>query len=216
MTDTSVLLGARLTAEQSLSVFRAVLEAVSRPGKVVDLPAGVATSVPPAAVPVLALADLDVSVATLEAGDGSSPDGERWASSIRAVTGCRLAAASDADMVVAIRPPSRVDVDSLRVGTAHAPERGARLFVQCDAIIEGSTPAGTTIRILGPGASAGRTITVNGADADVFRALVAANRGFPAGVDTWLVAGDRRMVGIPRSSRIDIVAKGGLRGRGTQ
>lgn len=201
MTDTTVLLGARLTGDQSLSVFRAVLEALSRPGKVVDLPAGVATSVPPAAVPVLALADLDVSVATFEVGDGPM-----WASSIRSVTGCRLAPAADADMILAERPPTADEVSSLRVGTAHAPERGARLFVRCDAITEGSTSAGTTIRIKGPGASAGRTITVIGVGGDVFGALAAANRAFPAGVDTWLVAGDRRMVGIPRSSRIDVLA----------
>ena len=85
------------------------------------------------------------------------------------------------------------------------PERGARLFVLCAAISEGSTDAGTTIRVHGPGASAGRTITVTGVDAEVFRALAAANRAFPAGVDTWLVTDDRRMVGIPRSSRIDII-----------
>lgn len=205
MTDTNVLLSARLTGDQSLAVFRAVLEALSCPGKVVNLPAGVATSVPPAAVPVLALADLDVSVATFEAG-GGSPDGDRWASSIRSVTGCRITAPPDADMVVALRPPTGADVSSLRVGTAHAPERGARLFVRCDAITEGSTGADTTIRIQGPGASAGRTLTVTGLDADVFRALTAANRAFPAGVDTWLIAGDRRMVGIPRSSRIAVLA----------
>lgn len=209
MTDTTVLLSARLTGEQSLSVFRSVLEALSRPGKVVDVPAGVATSVPPAAVPVLALADLDVSVATLEAGEETS-----WASSIRSVTGCRVIAASEADMVVAIRPPSRIDVGSLRLGTSDAPERGARLFVGCDAIVEGSSTAGTTIRLRGPGASAGRTVTVTGVDAQVFCALASANRGFPAGVDTWLVARDRRMIGIPRSSRIDVLADQETEGAG--
>lgn len=203
MTETTVLLSARLTSDQSLTVFRAVLEALSRPGKVVDLPAGVATSVPPAVVPVLALADLDVAVATLEAGDEST-----WASSIRSVTGCRVAAATDADMIVAVRPPTADEVASLRVGTAHAPERGARLFVLCAAITEGSAEAGTTIRVQGPGASAGRTITVTGVDADAIRALADANRAFPAGVDTWLITGDRRMVGISRSSRIDIEGAG--------
>jgi alpha-D-ribose 1-methylphosphonate 5-triphosphate synthase subunit PhnH len=200
MTDTGVLLSARLTGDQSLAVFRAVLEASSRPGKVVVLPGGVAMSVPPAAVPVLALADLDISVATLEPGDESA-----WASSIRSVTGCRLSAAPDADMIVAIRPPTGDEVGSLRVGSTLAPERGARLFVLCPAITEGSTGGGTTIRIQGPGASVGRTVTVAGIDADVFVALNAANRAFPAGVDTWLVTGDRRMIAIPRSSRIDII-----------
>lgn len=209
MTDTGVLLSARLTGEQSLAVFRAVLEAISRPGKVVDLPAGVATSVPPAAIPALALADLDVSVGTLEAGDESA-----WATSIRSVTGCRLTSAADSDVVVAIRPPTAVEVESLRIGMAHAPERGARLFVHCEAITEGSTDAGSTIRVDGPGASAGRTITITGVDADVFRALAAANRAFPAGVDTWLVASDRRMVGIPRSSRIDVLADSEIEGAG--
>jgi alpha-D-ribose 1-methylphosphonate 5-triphosphate synthase subunit PhnH len=209
MTDTNVLLSARLTGDQSLTVFRAVLDALSRPGKVVDLPAGVATSVPPAVVPVLALADLDVAVATLEAGEEAA-----WASSIRSVTGCRLAAVADADMVVGVRPPTADEVGSLRVGSAHAPERGARLFVLCAAVAEGSTGAGTTIRIHGPGASAGRTVTVAGVDADVFEALAAANRGFPAGVDTWLISDDRRMVAISRSSRIVVLTNTEQQGEG--
>jgi alpha-D-ribose 1-methylphosphonate 5-triphosphate synthase subunit PhnH len=200
MTDTNVLLSARLTGDQSRTVFRVVLEALSRPGKVVDLPAGVATGVPPAVVPVLALADLDVAVATLEAGEEIA-----WASSIRSVTGCHLAAVTDADMVVAVRPPTADEVGALRIGTADAPERGARLFVSCAAITEGSTGAGVVIRVQGPGASAGRTITITGVEADVFRTLAAVNRGFPAGVDTWLVTGDRRMVAISRSSRIDVL-----------
>jgi alpha-D-ribose 1-methylphosphonate 5-triphosphate synthase subunit PhnH len=200
MTDTNVLLSARLTGDQSLTVFRAVLDALSRPGKVVDLPSGVATGVPPAVVPVLALADLDVAVATLEAGDEVA-----WASSIRSVTGCRLAAVTDADMVVGLRAPTADEVGSLRVGSAHAPEWGARLFVLCAAVAEGSTGAGTTIRIEGPGASAGRTITIDGVDADVFRALGAANRSFPAGIDTWVISAERRMVAMSRSSRIVVL-----------
>jgi alpha-D-ribose 1-methylphosphonate 5-triphosphate synthase subunit PhnH len=209
MTGTNVLVSARLTGEQSLTVFRAVLDALSRPGKIVDLPAGAATSVPPPAVPVLALADLDVAVATLEAGEDTE-----WASSIRSVTGCRLASVTDADMVVGVRAPTADEVGSLRVGSAHDPERGARLFVLCAAVAEASTAAGTTIRLQGPGASAGRTITVAGVDADVFDAIAAANRSFPAGIDTWLISGDRRMVGIPRSSRIVVLTDNEQQGAG--
>jgi len=198
--ETQAMVRARLTSDQSLAVFRSVLDAASRPGTLVPLPDGTAPGVPSAIVPVLALADLDVAVATLDEADGSP-----WSSLIRSVTGCRTAAADEADMVVALRLPTIDEIRSLRTGTDHAPERGARLFIACGAIRSGRHDGGTAIRMRGPGASDGRTITVDGIAAELFGALVTANRSFPAGVDTWLVAESRDMVGIPRSTQIDVI-----------
>ncbi len=201
MTDTDILVRARLASDQSLAVFRAVLSAASRPGTRVALPAEAAPGVPPAAVPVLALADLDVAVAVLD----EDANGETWQSLVRSVTGCRAAPADDADMVVAVRQPSPTDIASLRVGTAHGPEHGARLFISCRVLTDQSTGGATTIRLSGPGASKGRTINVVGIERDVFAALAAANTSFPAGIDTWLVADNGVVVGIPRSTQIDFV-----------
>ena len=199
--ETQTMVRARLTSEQSLAVFRAVLSAASRPGTLVALPADAAPGVPPTIVPVLALADLDIAVAILD----EDANGDSWQSLVRSVTGCRTAAAAEADMVVALRPPSPVEIASLRIGTAHAPERGARLFVACRMLTEGSVGGATTIRVSGPGASNGRTVTVTGVARDVLSAVVTANKSFPAGIDTWLVADNGVMAAIPRSTQIDIV-----------
>ena len=200
MSDSGLLVRARLGGEQSLAVFRVVLDVVARPGRILALPNGVAKGAPPAVVPVLALADLDVAVATLES-DGDTA----WATRLRSVTGCRLASPDDADMVVALRPPTADDVRSLRTGSAHAPEHGPRLFVACASLAAGRSDVGTTIRLHGPGASNGRTLTVGGVGREVFDALATANRSFPAGIDSWFVAPDGRIAGIPRSSRIEIL-----------
>lgn len=197
-----VLVRARLSSEQSLEVFRAVLSAAARPARLVTLPGGTAPGVPRAAVPALALADLDVSVTTL--GDSPDDDG-RWRELIRGVTGCRPCSLADADLVVALREPTPIEISRLPTGSAQAPEHAARLFVSCRSLAPGVQPDGTTINVRGPGASAGRLLTVVGLEGAMFSALSAVNGSFPAGVDCWLVADDGVMAGIPRSAQIDLV-----------
>lgn len=197
-----VLVRARLSSEQSLEVFRAVLSAAARPARLATLPKGTAPGVPPAAVPALALADLDVSVTTL----GDSPEVERrWRELIQGVTGCRACSLADADLVVALREPAPSEISRLPAGSAQAPEHAARLFVSCRSLASGVHPDGTRIHVRGPGASAGRLLTVVGLDGAMFTALAGVNRSFPAGIDCWLVADDGVMAGIPRSAQIDLV-----------
>ena len=206
VSETLTIVGARLTAEQSLAVFRVLLSAASRPGTLVDLPADVAPGAPRVVVPVLALADLDVAVATL--GDDEAHE-TRWSTLITAVTGCRNAAPADADIVVALRKLHAGDVAELRAGTAEAPELGARLFVACDSLGGGPEQRAVTVRLRGPGVPSSRTLMPTGIDGDVFAALGETNRAFPAGIDTWLVSAGGVVAAIPRSTRIELVDEPG-------
>lgn len=204
--ETQTIVGARLTAEQSLAVFRVLLSAVSRPGTLVELPEDVAPGAPRVVVPVLALADLDVSVATLGGGDESHR--ARWSTVIADVTGSRNAPPAEADVVTALRHLSASDVAGLRGGTAEAPELGARLFAACDSLGGGLDHEAITVRLRGPGVPNSRTLSVTGIDGDVIAAL-AANRSFPAGIDTWLVSTGGVVAAIPRSTRIELVDEPG-------
>jgi alpha-D-ribose 1-methylphosphonate 5-triphosphate synthase subunit PhnH len=49
-------------------------------------------------------------------------------------------------------------------------------------------------------------VVVNGLAPEVLFRLDAANRRYPAGLDTWLVDPLGRIVGLPRSVRLDIGA----------
>lgn len=200
-TESELMAHARLGGRRSLAVFRAVLDATARPGKLVELPWAGGPGVPSVVVPALALADLDVAVATLEVAQHVATS---WASRLRTLTGCRVVAAAKADMVVALRPPDVDEIGTMRTGRADRPELGARLIISCTSLAEGRGP-GVVVDVRGPGASHGRTVTVGGVDVAVFTALGHANRQFPAGLDSWFVTAGGQMVAIPRSTRMAII-----------
>jgi alpha-D-ribose 1-methylphosphonate 5-triphosphate synthase subunit PhnH len=48
-------------------------------------------------------------------------------------------------------------------------------------------------------------VLVEGAGRELFEALSGANSAFPIGIDTWLVDKEGRVVGLPRSTTIEVV-----------
>lgn len=172
----------------SQAAFRAVLEAMSRPGRIQRLP--VPPELPPgigpaAAAVLLALADADTPT-RLAAG----PDAQAW---IRFHTGARAAAAPDAAFVLD-RDAGLLDLDP---GSEEEPERGATLILEVESLAEGSG-----WRLSGPGIQATHRLAVAGAP-DGFLAEWAANRArFPRGVDVILCAGDL-VAALPRGVMIE-------------
>lgn len=209
--DPDLVAAARLTPETSLEVFRGALDALARPGRPARLPVVRPDVIPAPLLPVLALADLEVAVHVLDGpadahDDGVADHADRWLTAIAAATGARTASTlHDADLVLALRLPTAAEIAELRTGDARAPEQGARLVVAVDRIGTGST----TVTLIGPGAATGRTIDLDGPGTAFFEALDAANRGFPAGIDTWLAAPDGSVTAIPRSARISHVSVAG-------
>lgn len=184
---------ARLDTHASQRTFRTLLDALSRPGTQGRLhpPSGV----PAALVPALALADVDVTVSVLSPGDG--PD---WGEVLRTATGARPVELEHADLVVALRRPTPDEVRSLRRGRTDAPELGARLSLAVREL--GAGDVFLTLR--GPGIPTVCELEVGGLEAPVFEALATANRRFPTGVDTFLVSDDCVVVGIPRSTTLEV------------
>lgn len=201
LVDAHLLVAARLDRERSLSVFRTLLAALSRPGRVVqlDVAPDAPAALPPALLPVLALADLDQRVAVL--GD------ETWGRVVAAVTGAVVVDdVAAADVVVALRPPTRDELHRVRVGTHAAPEAGARVVVACRALRAEPSPSddsdAAAFTVRGPGAAAGRRVRAAGLDDVVVAGIRRATLDFPAGFDTWLVDDSGAVVGLPRSVEI--------------
>jgi len=211
--DAGRLVDARLDAASSRAVYRSLLDALARPGAVSPPVPGVAASIPPALLPLLSLADLDVTFSLI------SWDDDAWTDVVASVTGARpVGDLADADIVAALRPPSPSEIDLLRTGDAFRPELGSRLVIACGALgLVGDDEtnrieqADETIRftVEGPGASPSRTVIAAGLDAAVIARLAERNAAFPAGVDTWLVAADGSMIGLPRSVRTTVVTSNG-------
>lgn len=197
----------------SQRVFRVLLDALARPGTVRALPADVLdVDVPAALLVPLALADLEVSLATLAPAE---PD---WAGALVAATGARPAPPERADMVLALRPPRPDEVRGLRRGTPDRPDLACRLMLACDRLDGGDSGVGehdVSCDLTGPGVDGTTVLGVSGLPVEALEALIAVNQRFPLGVDTFLVTTDGHVAGLPRSTRVRIRSGAGTWGSGT-
>jgi alpha-D-ribose 1-methylphosphonate 5-triphosphate synthase subunit PhnH len=194
----------RLSPLASQAVFRVLLESLARPGRVLALPA-VGAGAGPGIVP-LALAVIGSKVAV--AGE------PWWQERICRATGAQPAGLEEADLVAIYGKAEAETISLLRLGSAAAPEDGAKVGLACGALLDGALTEGatsrgdpleTTIELSGPGVPGRVRLGVDGVGREVFGALRAANAMFPAGVDVWLVDAHGRVAGLPRSARLAVV-----------
>ncbi|MFT8245248.1 phosphonate C-P lyase system protein PhnH [Roseomonas sp. BN140053] len=171
--------------------FRAVLEAMSRPGRVARLAAPPAPPAPlgaAAGAVLLCLADADTPL-WCDAGAAA----ENW---LRFHCGAPLTAAPGAAaflLACGVPPP----LAALDPGTDEDPQRSATLVLQVADLREG---AGWHLR--GPGVEHEHRLQVSGAPADFVQQWAANAARFPRGVDVILCAGDR-LAALPRTTRIE-------------
>jgi alpha-D-ribose 1-methylphosphonate 5-triphosphate synthase subunit PhnH len=205
MTATTI---APLSAAHSQLVFRAVLDALARPGTVHRLPGDAAA--PSALLPVLALADLGTQACVLA-------DAGEWADVVRAMTSAPAAGLAQAQLVAALRPVTSDELASLRTGTSAAPEDGALACLSVASLRplpdgagpDGAAPDSDTalghrrLRLSGPGVPGTRDLLVAGLPPGFVAVRRNLTSGFPAGADLLLVTPDGDLAGLPRTTLID-------------
>jgi alpha-D-ribose 1-methylphosphonate 5-triphosphate synthase subunit PhnH len=174
-------------AGQAQTCFRAVLRAMSFPGRAVTvgiaLPAPQGLS-PAAAAVLLTLADASVAVHLQD---------ERAADWLVFHTGTRLAAADTADFVVASTQPRLAD---LAQGSDEEPEGGTTLILEVPAL-EG----GQRARLTGPGIESALIVDLP-IDREFFAAWQDMSARAPCGVDVLLCAGTQ-LLALPRSLHLE-------------
>lgn len=178
-----------LSVTESQRIFRAVLDALARPGTLDRLP--VIGGCPAPLLPLLALADLSTPVCLL--GDGAD-----WAGAVRALTSAPVTAVSEARLVTALRPVTAAELAPVRTGTASEPEEGALVTLAVNSFSRN----GPSFHLGGPGVPGTAELNVDGLPpgfTETRRALTAA---FPAGADFLLVAPDGRIAGLPRTTLV--------------
>ena len=172
----------------SQACFRAVLDALSHPGRIATL---AALDPPPPLDPATAAAVLTLV-------DAESP---LWLDEAAGVVrdwigfhcGAPVVPQARAAFGVALRPVALVGFDT---GSDEAPERGATVILQVGRLGEGRR-----LRLSGPGLAAPAVLAVDGL-ADGFVAEWAANHAlFPCGIDLLLCAG-RQVAALPRSVQV--------------
>lgn len=172
---------------QSARAFRALLEAMARPGTIWQ----VEGAAPPAPLSVAA------GVAILTLCDGTTPLFLAGAADCPAVrdwvtfhAGAPLCAAKDAMFAVGTWA-DLLPVDQFRIGDPDYPDRAATLIVEMPAL------APTGPRLTGPGIR--EAVHLSLPETAAFR----ANRAlFPLGFDTLLCSGDQ-IAGLPRSTHVE-------------
>jgi alpha-D-ribose 1-methylphosphonate 5-triphosphate synthase subunit PhnH len=168
-------------ARDGARAFRAVLDAMARPGRIVTVTGAAAPGLSPAAATVLATlcdADTPVHLAVAEAG--------RWLA-----FHCGAPLAEKAGCAFAVGPwGALAPLDPYPAGTPDYPDRSATLIVEMPDLSDDGPP------LTGPGIAG--TARLSLPDPDALRANAAR---FPLGLDLILCAGDR-LACLPRSTRI--------------
>jgi alpha-D-ribose 1-methylphosphonate 5-triphosphate synthase subunit PhnH len=190
----SAMAGFADPARDGARAFRAMLDAMARPGRLVTPPAP--ASVPPglsaaAASVVLTLVDAD---ARLWVAPRLRPALEGW---LRFWCGT----APEPDPARAAfglgRWPELAGAGPWAQGTPAWPDRSATLIVEVEALAEGE---GATLR--GPGIETAHRLEVAGVDASFWADRAAARAAFPLGTDVILTAG-ARLAALPRTLRAE-------------
>ncbi|HWN36031.1 MAG TPA: phosphonate C-P lyase system protein PhnH [Pseudonocardia sp.] len=210
-TDPTVLSpAAALSPAVSRRVFRAVLDALARPGEPARLPVPAAepprsgspsdamssaTQPPAVLVPILALADLGTGIHVLDRLEAPTS----WADALATATSAPVVPLERARLVGALRPVTPAEVGALCRGSALAPEEAALLAVPVADL------AGGPVRwvLSGPGVPGRAAIAPSGVPAGFLAARAAAVHRYPTGIDVLLVAPDGRLLGLPRGTRVE-------------
>ncbi|MER5790196.1 phosphonate C-P lyase system protein PhnH [Streptomyces sp. NPDC001980] len=190
---------AKPAPRQAQGVFRAVLDALARPGTTTRLPVAPTGPVPAALLPLLALADLGTGFCVLEQdGTGGTGGTGRWSEVVAVATNAPAVPLAEARLVAAVRPVAPDEIRRLRRGSAEAPEDGALLFLPVSALDGGPRKW----RLSGPGVPGDLVVAPDGLPDGFVEARAEAVAGFPAGIDLLLTAPDGRLLGLPRSTAV--------------
>ncbi|WP_457106579.1 phosphonate C-P lyase system protein PhnH [Methylobacterium sp. P5_C11] len=176
--------------------FRAVMDALARPGRVRPLATGLAPPAPltpELAAIALALTDADTPV-WLDAALAEAPE---VAAYLRFHTGAPLTEDPAGAAFALVREPARCPpLARFAPGTPAYPDTSTTLVFALDAILKG-----TGLHLAGPGIRGGARMALAPLP-DGFAAQLAENRAdFPLGVDLILTA-PGRVAGLPRSTTV--------------
>lgn len=195
MTQAALKAGFDDPVRDSQRVFRAVLDAMAHPGRIVmppsppEIPLGL---YPATAAVCLTLLDFETPVWLADASLGEL---RAW---LAFHAGCRFTAVpEDGDFALITDAAALPALDRFAFGSDETPERSTTLIVQVGGL---STQHGK--RLSGPGIDRSRTLTVEGLPDTFWAQRAEACSLFPRGIDIILTA-DTALVALPRTTHAE-------------
>jgi alpha-D-ribose 1-methylphosphonate 5-triphosphate synthase subunit PhnH len=191
------------TVHDAQRVFRALLDALSRPGSLVSIDAalpgnhamrdGLAGRVPLAAfASLLALTDYSTPV-YLASEDRAFSDALRFHANAPLTGECEKASFAYIDDCR--KMPS---LASFSQGEPETPEDSATLFIRVESLTDGELSTWS-----GPGIEGESKVRVQGLSREFWRERAELTAQFPCGIDCYLVAGGA-IVGLPRTTHVEV------------
>ncbi len=119
---------------------------------------------------------------------------------IRALCGSQQASLEEADYLF-FHTPLVEQLDKAKIGSAENPELSATLVYD----ISGDQQNITKTVLTGPGIRDRKEITLP-LGKDFIEFLMEKNENFPFGIDLFLVLPDDNLVGLPRTTKIEVVS----------
>lgn len=183
----------------SQAVFRTALNALSHPGRPLDMP--LQTALPrqghaAAAALLLGLVDSDTGLWLSPLLAGS--DAAAW---LRFHTGCSwVLDPADAHFVWVAQGDALPDLQRLKQGTDAYPDQSATCVIEVQSL-QGESAHGGGWTLQGPGILGLRPLQVQGLPADFDAQWARNHASFPCGVDVFL-ATPAQIVGLPRTTRL--------------
>lgn len=195
----------RFDALESQGVFKVVLDAITRPGSIERLSEPISRRLPSVLAPLLVLADVETRIHVLDTSAFV------WQEAVSSATGARASSIAEADLI-AVPLEAGEQIASIFAlaspGTAFSPESAARVAIGVHDIRESGVgpQSGVQLVLRGPGVDGERAVCIDGLGEQDVDAWRRTNSRFPAGIDVWFTTDDGRVLGVPRSTHVDIVA----------
>jgi alpha-D-ribose 1-methylphosphonate 5-triphosphate synthase subunit PhnH len=189
----------------SQATFRALLEAMSRPGRIFQAPArryeGAPSGLTPHVLSILkTLCDHRVTFSV-----AGVPAREAWESYLAMNLATPARPADQGDYVL-FNGAAYDDVFfRLKQGNLEFPESSATGILAVGHLEAERRDALCALRLSGPGIEGATTVYVSGLDPRYVEARSSAVLRFPLGIDLILVDAEARVVGIPRTSNVEMV-----------
>jgi len=184
-------------AVQSAHAFRAIMQAMARPGRVLALDAGLEAPEPllaSAAAVALTLSDFQTPI-------WLAPDlqNDRVKQYLRFHTGAPITAKPEKAQFLFFTAGQALPApDLLMQGTHEYPDRSATLVIQAARFVPGA------VELSGPGIRGSESFGVVGLDASFWEAMAENHAGFPVGIDVIFTA-PGCVAALPRSTEIRLL-----------